>query len=339
MAKMTDLNGHIQEMIKAGATLVVEDLEEHCGYTRISNVLLRNPEISEMDKTVYGLIRSFAYGDKINAFPGQDRLAQYLGKRRETVNTSLNRLKKHGLIDWIRRGMGETNIYVIKKIPQEMILKFIEREAQIENQQNDKKTLASIMQSRGKSNLKSTDVSLNTQPSKSLVKFTDVRLDTHQDVSLGAHLDVSLDAHKEYKINNKSINNQSFNHSVSENMRKQKEDGLNDDGLNLIYLEEVMKYAMAKLRSIVPEDNITELKVWWGFWADLYGVEAVKYAIDRLSEQQVKITSIAGWIKKALENPHEYPPRVGFQKKMSETNVPQEKEILKKKNLMRSMYS
>lgn len=234
MAKMTDINEHIQEMIKAGSTLVVEDLEEHCGYTRFSNVLLRNPDISELDKIVYGLIRSFAYGDKVNAFPGQDRLAQYIGKRRETVNVSLNRLKNHGLIDWIRRGMGETNIYVIKKIPEQMILDYINREAEIENQANNKKTLASLMKDRSLSkssgNLQNTDVSpgahqstnpvnstdvcldthhdvsLDAHPSINPDKSTDVRLDTHQtDVSLDTHHDVRPDAHKEYKYKNTSI--------------------------------------------------------------------------------------------------------------------------------------
>ncbi|ABO49376.1 hypothetical protein Dred_0838 [Desulforamulus reducens MI-1] len=232
MAKMTDLNEHIQEMINAGSTLVVEDLEEHCGYTRFSNVLLRNPDISELDKIVYGLIRSFAFGDKINAFPGQDRLAQYVGKRRETVNASLNRLKKHGLIDWIRRGMGETNVYIIKKLPDQMILEYINREAELEKQQEGKKTLASLMKDRSKeliqSNptnvsldahpsinpLKSTDVCLDTHqdvsqnahPLKKPVKSTNVRLDTHQtDVSLDTHHDVRLDAHKENKYKNTSI--------------------------------------------------------------------------------------------------------------------------------------
>lgn len=348
MAKMTELNEHIQELIKAGATLVVEDIEEHCGYTRISNVLLRNPDISELDKVVYGLIRSFAYGDKINAFPGQDRIAQYLGKRRETVNMSLNRLKKHGLIDWLRRGMGETNVYIIKKVPQEMIINYVNREAKFENQQNDKRTLASIMQNRSNSSQKPTDVSLDTHQSKSTVKSTDVCLDTHQDVSLGAHLDVSLDAHKEDKINNTSINNHSFNHSSSKNTPAGKtgqeaDDDVNDDELTIEENTEavirVIHYVKTKLKDLLSEEDILKLQDRWAFWTSRYGEERVKYAIDRLAEQD-EIINIAKWLEGPLKYPGSYPPKVGFYKKPPRSE--QQKALKaeqKKKTLLRSMYS
>lgn len=136
--------------------------------------------------------------------------------------------------------------------------------------------------------------------------------------------------------------NHSFNHSGKNTIVEPPEglglnDGLNDE-INESDIELITNYATHKLKGLVSSEEIMKLKDRLGFWAGYYGVNEVKYAIDRLAEQD-NVTNIAKWMEGPLKRPYDYPPRVGFKRKLHEQNRPETKADQKKRSLMRTMYS
>lgn len=113
---------HINQQIKKGATLIIEDPVEYYGFTQAANViLLCGNKLSDEEHRVYLAIRSFAYGGKKNCFPGQETIGKLVGKSRENVNRIIQQLKIKGLLKIIRRGLGLTNIYILCRIPDSFI--------------------------------------------------------------------------------------------------------------------------------------------------------------------------------------------------------------------------
>jgi len=94
-------------------TLVIEDAGLRGGFSQIPNAILRNPLLSANAVRLYCLLLSHAWQDN-ECFPGQDRLAGYLGCSRQHVNTILQELRRHKLIDWKRT--GRSSLYRIKKL-------------------------------------------------------------------------------------------------------------------------------------------------------------------------------------------------------------------------------
>lgn len=78
-------------------------------FAQVESGLLRDPQIRPPLKALYGVL--ITYGPS-SIFPGQQRLADDLGVKRETVNRWLCELRELGLIDWARRG-STSNEYVI----------------------------------------------------------------------------------------------------------------------------------------------------------------------------------------------------------------------------------
>ena len=118
---MADYSKFIEEQIKAGATLIIEDPEEYFGHTQISNILLLNHSLTDAELRVYLAIKSFDYDNKIHCWPGQDLIGQLVGKSRVQVSRIIQELVKKNLIMVVRRGLQQTNIYVIKKVPEKMV--------------------------------------------------------------------------------------------------------------------------------------------------------------------------------------------------------------------------
>ena len=118
---MADYSKFIEEQIKAGATLIIEDPEEYFGHTQISNIILLNHTLTDAELRVYLAIKSFAYGNKIHCWPGQTLIGQLVDKSRVQVCRIIQELVKKNLIMVIRRGLQQTNIYVIKKMPEEIV--------------------------------------------------------------------------------------------------------------------------------------------------------------------------------------------------------------------------
>lgn len=96
-------------------TLIFENRIDAKGYTSISNYVLKDPNLSVGAKATYALVLCYAWQDN-ESFPGQVRLAADLGLERKAVNRYLGELKEKSYIETIRRGMGKTNIYVIKDL-------------------------------------------------------------------------------------------------------------------------------------------------------------------------------------------------------------------------------
>lgn len=83
------------------------------GFTQVPNAVLRDSSLSDGAKLTYAMLLSYAWSDD-SSFPGQERLAQDLGKESRSVRRHLTELKDIGLIRVERRGLGKTNIYYIK---------------------------------------------------------------------------------------------------------------------------------------------------------------------------------------------------------------------------------
>lgn len=160
----------IKKQIESGATLVIEDPEEFYGRTSMANVIICNPALTAEEVRVYSIIKSFCYSSKTLCWPGQDRIAALAGTTRKTVNKTLASLRRKKLIDWLRRGRGMTNVYIIKKIPSGIIETYMNALAYLENDEPAK-------------------------PDKS----TDVTFRVHLDVPERLHLDVTETTHEEIK--------------------------------------------------------------------------------------------------------------------------------------------
>ena len=92
------------------------DLRLSEGFTKIPNVVLRSPGLSIGAKVVYGVLLSWAWQDE-EAFPGQEAIATAVGKASEkSVRNWLKELAALNLVEPVRRGLGRTNLYVLKEI-------------------------------------------------------------------------------------------------------------------------------------------------------------------------------------------------------------------------------
>ena len=96
-------------------TLLVENEALRKGFTVIPNYVLRNPLTSLGARMTFTLLLSYAWQEG-SCFPGQKRLARDLGIKERMVRYYLTELQKSGFIEAKRRGMGKTNVYVIKDV-------------------------------------------------------------------------------------------------------------------------------------------------------------------------------------------------------------------------------
>ena len=95
--------------------VIIEDEGLRSGFTQIPNLILRNPELTLGAKVTYGLLLSYAW-QKDNCYPSQDRLAADMGAGERSVIIYLQQLTAAGLISIRRRGLGQTNVYVIHRL-------------------------------------------------------------------------------------------------------------------------------------------------------------------------------------------------------------------------------
>lgn len=86
------------------------------GFTQTPNIIIHDKAISVMARFLYTLILGYCWGDKDRAFPGQDTLAEVMNCSRFTIIRYLVELKEHGLVNWVQRGQGKTNVYTILKL-------------------------------------------------------------------------------------------------------------------------------------------------------------------------------------------------------------------------------
>src|SRR5690348_6824894 len=97
-------------------TIYIEDETLRAGFAQVPNRILRMKGLSHGARLTYALLLSYAW-QKGSCFPGQERLAEDLDVSRQSVSTYLRELKTKGLIIVKRRGLGQTNVYIIPRLP------------------------------------------------------------------------------------------------------------------------------------------------------------------------------------------------------------------------------
>ena len=95
--------------------IVIEDESLQQGFTQIPNAILRRPDVTSGAKITYMALLSYAW-QKDSCFPGQETLALDTGVGKRSVIRYLQELQAVGLLEIKRRGLGLTNVYVIKRI-------------------------------------------------------------------------------------------------------------------------------------------------------------------------------------------------------------------------------
>lgn len=97
-------------------TIYIEDETLRAGFAQVPNRILRMKGLSHGARLTYALLLSYAW-QKGSCFPGQERLAEDLDVSRQSISTYLRELKTKGLIIVKRRGLGQTNVYIIPRLP------------------------------------------------------------------------------------------------------------------------------------------------------------------------------------------------------------------------------
>jgi len=95
--------------------IIVEDPAMRDGFTQIPNAILRDPDLSIGAKITYGLLLSYAWGAD-SCYPGQERMASDMGGGERSVRRYMSELTEAGMIEVQQRGLGRTNLYILKKL-------------------------------------------------------------------------------------------------------------------------------------------------------------------------------------------------------------------------------
>jgi DNA-binding transcriptional regulator YhcF (GntR family) len=96
-------------------TIVIQNAALRQGFTQIPNYVLRDGRLSFGARLTYTLLLSYAWREG-SCFPGQERLAKDLAVSRQRINAYLRELRAAGTIEWLRRGLGKTNVYYVLDI-------------------------------------------------------------------------------------------------------------------------------------------------------------------------------------------------------------------------------
>ena len=92
---------------------LVAETHSRYGWTRCENTLLGDKDLSDGAVRTYLMLRSYCYGSKTIAWPGQDRLAADLNRSRSSVYRHLKELHDSGWSE-IRERKGTSHQYVLK---------------------------------------------------------------------------------------------------------------------------------------------------------------------------------------------------------------------------------
>jgi len=101
----------IKNTLERHTIVVLNEALKH-GFIQLPNYVLLDKELTDGAKLTFAMLLKYAWQED-SCFPGQERLAQDLGKKDRALRGHLQELKKRGFIDWKQRGLGKTNIYYI----------------------------------------------------------------------------------------------------------------------------------------------------------------------------------------------------------------------------------
>lgn len=86
-------------------------------FGQIPQELLRDPKIQPAAKALFGLLHTYSQhknlAKKPTTFVSQARLAQDMGLHVNTIGRLLKHLKEKGWLSIIRRGLTESNVYIL----------------------------------------------------------------------------------------------------------------------------------------------------------------------------------------------------------------------------------
>lgn len=95
--------------------IIFRDLEKQYGFAQISHLITEDRLLSDLAVRVYLALLKYAM-NKNYCFPGQDKLAETIGKSRSSIFRGLNELKNRRLVSWKTRGLNKTNLYILEPI-------------------------------------------------------------------------------------------------------------------------------------------------------------------------------------------------------------------------------
>jgi len=95
--------------------VIFRDLEKQYGFAQISHLITEDIKLSDLAIRVYLALLKYAM-NKNYCFPGQDKLAETIGKSRSSIFRGLNELRNRGLVSWKTRGLNKTNLYLLEPI-------------------------------------------------------------------------------------------------------------------------------------------------------------------------------------------------------------------------------
>lgn len=89
-----------------------ESEKQYC-FAQISHLVTEDRLLSDLVVRVYLALLKYAM-NKHYCFPGQDKLAETIGKSRSSIFRGLNELRNRGLVSWKTRGLNKTNMYILE---------------------------------------------------------------------------------------------------------------------------------------------------------------------------------------------------------------------------------
>lgn len=112
--RITSNQTGVDQEEKKRNTLVYEDADEY-GYIILSKKVIFARNLSAAAKNLYAILKCYAF-QKNHSFPGYETLCKDMQLKRDMVRRYMQELEQANLIEQRRRGLGLTNIYVLKSI-------------------------------------------------------------------------------------------------------------------------------------------------------------------------------------------------------------------------------
>ena len=105
---------HISEALKErNIILETNDPVVADGFTQVPNFILKNKKLTVGEKMTFAMFLSYAWNNE-RVFPGQEKLADDIGAGVRSVNRFIKGLEAKGFLTIQRRGLGKTNIYMLR---------------------------------------------------------------------------------------------------------------------------------------------------------------------------------------------------------------------------------
>ena len=96
-------------------TLIIEDASLHYGFIQMPKQILYARNLTRDAKVLYAVLLGYAW-QELKCFPGYSRLCHDMMASENTVRKCMRELEAINLLAQKRRGLGKTNIYLLRDI-------------------------------------------------------------------------------------------------------------------------------------------------------------------------------------------------------------------------------